>query len=139
MSGKAEGNTSFDIFMEKIMACVRIVNDASRAIGSTQILDDTSELWKNYKSALDDLQDTIKYGQKSGNGVQSVKNCTAELLYDEKPNGDGDKSPLCIVGVRLRGWVKTSQLAEGGNSSVSSSSSSTGGCGRVIVNGIVLY
>ena len=111
------------------MACVRKVNNASRAIGSTQILDDASELWKNYKSALDDLQDTIKHGQRSGNGVQAVKNCTAELIYDAKSNGNGDKSPLCIVGVRLRGWVKTSQLAEGSNSSVSSSSSSTGGGG----------
>lgn len=124
MAETSEGNTSFDIFMEKIMACVRKVNDASRAIGSTEVLDDASELWNAYKSALDDLHDTIKHGQKSGNGVQSVKNCTAELLYDEKSNED--ENPLTIVGVRLRGWVKTSHLAGDPFSSESSSSSSSG-------------
>ena len=124
MSEQAEGNSSFDVFMEKIMACVRKVNNASRAIGSTNVLDDASELWKAYKSSLDGLYDTIKNGQRSGNGVEAVKNCTAELLYDEKTGG-GDKSPLTIVGVWLRGWVKTTQLAGDNQSSVSSSSSSS--------------
>ena len=76
-----DGNTSFDAFMSTIMACVRKVNEASKAIGSRDILDDDSVLWKSYHAALNDLQDTIKHGQKSGDGVQGVKNCTAELLY----------------------------------------------------------
>ncbi len=129
MDKQSEGNISFDLFMEKIMACVRKVNDASRAIGSADELEDDSELWEGYRTALDRLHDTVKHGQKSGNGVQAVRNCTAELLYDQKSNGDGDKNPLCIVGVRLRGWVNTTQLSGDPVSSVSSSSSSTGGGG----------
>ena len=97
MSEQAEGNSSFDVFMEKIMACVRKVNNASRAIGSTNVLDDASELWKAYKSSLDGLYDTIKNGQRSGNGVEAVKNCTAELLYDEKTGGICPPKCICVL------------------------------------------
>lgn len=129
MSESKDNSVSFDVFMNTIMSCVRKVNAASKAIGSRVTLDDGSSLWTNYKTALDELLDTLKRGQRSGNGVEAVKNCTAELLYDEKVAGEGDKSPLTIVGVRLRGWVKTSQLADGDWSSVSSSSSSSGNGG----------
>ena len=125
---KDNRDPSFEAFMETVLGKVATVNNACQSIGSNGVLRDTSKEWKDYKRALDDLQDTIKSGQHDGNGKHAVKNCICEFVYEENLGG-GDQQPLRIKAVRLRGWVKVSPAAEEEYSSNSSSSSASSGGG----------
>ena len=127
---QTDGDPSFRAFMATVLEKVDDVNRACQAI-TNSVVEDSSKEWKEYRHALDHLQDTIKKGQPDGHGKKAVKSCICEFVYDEQPDGT-DKQPLRIKAVRMRGWVKVSPAADdtwSSESSSSSTSSSSGGGG----------